>query len=259
MKKTLLALMLVSSLFVISCGADSTKPSDAYKSQKVEIASGTKTATITGASGNTVDVSSFATAGEKVTEIIEVTDNSSTPEKPTTIKTNPDGGIYEFTTTTVASPTSVTYKYTRTAIAPVTTKTISESATAGSITITASTTDTSKLLYVSLVTDLNGKNMEFSYSGTTITLADSTFNGKVNVTYQYMDMSIISEKPTKEGTIEVGSAITLTAATDSGKSYVCKVYQNPITPEYFYGIVPATGKITLSGTSEIDNYKLWLY
>lgn len=33
MKKTLLALMLVSSLFVISCGADATKPQDAYKSQ----------------------------------------------------------------------------------------------------------------------------------------------------------------------------------------------------------------------------------
>lgn len=28
MKKTLLALMLVSSLFVISCGADATKPGD---------------------------------------------------------------------------------------------------------------------------------------------------------------------------------------------------------------------------------------
>ena len=260
MKNTLLALMLVSSLFVISCGADSTKPQDAYKSQKVEISSGTKTVTGLTILNSTVDVSSFAIAGEKVTEIVEVSDDSYRVEKPTTINKNPDGGIYQFTTTTVTSPTSITYKYTKTAIAPVTTETKIESATSGSITINTPT-DASKLLYVSLVTDLNGKNMEFSYSGTTITLADTTFNGQVNVTYQYMDMSIISETPTKEAAIEAATKITLTAATDSGKSYVCRVEKNS-TFLYFSGIVPADGIIqsaSLSGATQNDNYKLWLY
>ena len=116
MKNTLLALMLVSSLFVISCGADATKPTDAFKSQKTEISSGTKTVPIT-ASSTTVDVSTFALPGEKVTEIVEATVDGAVVKAPASTK-NTDGGIYQFTVTGT-TVTSVTYKYTKTIIAPI--------------------------------------------------------------------------------------------------------------------------------------------
>ncbi|WP_456060323.1 hypothetical protein, partial [Brachyspira pilosicoli] len=131
MKNTLLALMLVSSLFVISCGADATKPTDAYKSQKTEISSGTKKATdlqIT-ATSQTVDVSSFALPGEKVTEIVEATVDGTVVKTPASAK-NPDGGIYQFTVTGT-TVTSVIYKYTKSAIAPI------EEMTLNNITVTS--------------------------------------------------------------------------------------------------------------------------
>ena len=69
-----------------------------------------------------------------------------------------------------------------------------------------------------------------------------------------MDVYQISEKPTKEGAIETGDIITLTQ-NDAGKTYVCKdINMNT----YYYGIVPATGKITSLGTQNND-YQLWLY
>ena len=69
-----------------------------------------------------------------------------------------------------------------------------------------------------------------------------------------MDASKITEKPTKEGTIEATDIITLTQ-NDAGKTYVCKDIN---MGTYYYGIVPATGIITLSGTQN-NSYKLWLY
>ena len=69
--------------------------------------------------------------------------------------------------------------------------------------------------------------------------------------YQYQ----ISEKPTKEGAIETGDIITLTQ-NDAGKTYVRK---DVTANTYYYGIVPATGKITLSGGTQNNNYQLWLY
>ena len=257
MKNTLLALMLVSSLFVISCGADATKPTDAYKSQKTEISSGTKKVPIT-ASSTTVDVSTFALPGEKVTEIVEATVNGAV-EKPTNPIKNSDGGIYQFTTTANAS--SVTYKYSKSAIAPIKEATTTATATAGgSSESTATVTDpTFSLLFEIVSVTYQGSDITAnikSISGNKITFSDynQTLNGQITIKYQYMDVYQISEKPTKEGTIEAGNIITLTQ-NDAGKTYVCKDIN---MGTYYYGIVPATGIITLSGTQNND-YQLWLY
>lgn len=265
MKNTLLALMLVSSLFVISCGADSTKPADAYKSQKTEISSGTKTTNninIT-ATSQTVDVSSFALPGEKVTEIVEATVDNAVVKTPTSAK-NPDGGIYKFTTTgNTGNVTSVTYKYTKTAIAPIITKTLYTSTDySGNLTINdVDFNDKSKLFEKQIlsITDTYGNDIVYTFDSkmNTITLNGVTRNTSLTIKYQYMDINLISEKPTKEGAIEAQNIITLTAATDSGKTYICK-YNNT----YKYGIVPADGIIpssSLSGATQNDNYKLWLY
>lgn len=259
MKNTLLALMLVSSLFVISCGADATKPTDAYKSQKTEISSGTKTVPIT-ASSTTVDVSTFALPGEKVTEIVEATVNGAV-EKPTNPIKNSDGGIYQFTTTANAS--SVTYKYTKTIIAPIKETTTTATATAGgSSESTATVTDpTFSLLFEIVSVTYQGSDITTdikSISGNTITFYDQTLNGQITIKYQYMDASKITEKPTKEGAIEAGNIITLTQ-NDAGKTYVCKDIN---MGTYYYGIVPADGIIqsaSLPGAIQNNNYQLWLY
>lgn len=258
MKNTLLTLMLVSSLFVISCGADSTKPTDAFKSQKTEISSGTKEAanlqiTATG----TVDVSSFALPGEKVTEIVEATVDGAVVKAPASTK-NTDGGIYQFTVTGT-TVTSVTYKYTKSIIAPIVTRTSIESASYGSVTMT----DPLFIFEPNVisVTDSYGDNIPFIYNGGNIITLETSINGSVTVEYQYMDINSISEKPTKEATIESTGIITLTA-NDAGKTYVCKVYQNTMTPQYFYGIVPADGIIpstSLVGVQQNDSYTLWVY
>ena len=262
MKNTLLALMLVSSLFVISCGADATKPTDAYKSQKTEISSGTKTVPIT-ASSTTVDVSTFALPGEKVTEIVEATVNGAV-EKPTNPIKNSDGGIYQFTTTANAS--SVTYKYSKSAIAPIKEMTLNNitvtSDTGSGTGSTATINDTTfSLLFEIVSVTYQGSDITTdikSISGNTITFYDQTLNGQITIKYQYMDASKITEKPTKEGTIEATTQITLTQ-NDAGKTYVCKdINMNT----YYYGIVPADGIIqsaSLPGAIQNNNYQLWLY
>lgn len=260
MKNTLLALMLVSSLFVISCGADATKPTDAYKSQKTEISSGTKEATdlqIT-ATSQTVDVSSFALPGEKVTEIVEATVDGAVVKAPASTK-NTDGGIYQFTVTGT-TVTSVTYKYSKSAIAPIKEATTTATATAGgSSESTATVTDpTFSFLFEIVSVTYQGSDITTdikSISGNTITFYNTALSGNITIKYQYMDVYQISEKPTKEGAIEAGNIITLTQ-NDAGKTYVCKDIN---MGTYYYGIVPATGKITLSGGTQNNNYQLWLY
>ena len=262
MKNTLLALMLVSSLFVISCGADATKPTDAYKSQKTEISSGTKEATdlqIT-ATSQTVDVSSFALPGEKVTEIVEATVDGAVVKAPASTK-NTDGGIYQFTVTGT-TVTSVTYKYTKTIIAPIKETTTTATATAGSSESTATVNDTT-FTFLSQIVSVTYQGSDItanikSISGNTITFYDQTLNGQITIKYQYMDASKITEKPTKEGAIEAGNIITLTQ-NDAGKTYVCKDIN---MGTYYYGIVPADGIIqsaSLPGATQNNNYQLWLY
>lgn len=255
MKNTLLALMLVSSLFVISCGADATKPTDAYKSQKTEISSGTKTVAIT-ASSTTVDVSTFALPGEKVTEIVEATVNGAV-EKPTNPIKNSDGGIYQFTTTANAS--SVTYKYSKSAIAPIEEMTLNNiQVTTGSGESTATVTDPT-FTFLSQIVSVTYQGSDIttdikSISGNTITFYDQNLTGNITIKYQYMDVSKITEKPTKEATIEATDIITLTQ-NDAGKTYICKdINMNT----YYYGIVPATGIINTTMTQN-NNYQLWLY
>lgn len=255
MKNTLLALMLVSSLFVISCGADATKPTDAYKSQKTEISSGTKTVPIT-ASSTTVDVSTFALPGEKVTEIVEATVNGAV-EKPTNPIKNSDGGIYQFTTTANAS--SVTYKYSKSAIAPIKEATTTATATAGGSSESTATINDTTFTFLSQIVSVTYQGSDIttdikSISGNKITFYNTALSGNITIKYQYMDASKITEKPTKEGTIEAGNIITLTQ-NDAGKTYVCK---DVTANTYYYGIVPATGKITSLGTQNND-YQLWLY
>ena len=265
MKKTLLALMLVSSLFVISCGADATKPTDAYKSQKTEISSGTKEVYGITLSAGTVDVSTFALPGEKVTEILEVSGDTGV-DKAAVVTKNPDGGIYQFTTTATTTSTtgSVIYKYTKSAIAPIKEMTLNNiQVTTGSGESTATVTDpTFTFLFVEILSvTYQGNDITAnikSISGNTITFYDQTLNGQITIKYQYMDVYQISEKPTKEGAIEAGNIITLTQ-NDAGKTYICKdINMNT----YYYGIVPANGIIqsaSLPGAQQNNDYQLWLY
>ncbi|MEI0794987.1 hypothetical protein R4L75_03510 [Brachyspira pilosicoli] len=261
MKNTLLALMLVSSLFVISCGADATKPTDAYKSQKTEISSGTKEVYGLTLSAGTVDVSTFALPGEKVTEILEVSGDTGV-DKAAVVTKNPDGGIYQFTTTATTTSTtgSVVYKYTKSAIAPIKEMTLNNiQVTTGVGESTATVTDTT-FTFLSQIVSVTYQGSDIttdikSISGSKISFYNPNLNGQITIKYQYMDVYQISEKPTKEGAIETGDIITLTQ-NDAGKTYVCKdINMNT----YYYGIVSATGKITLSGGTQNNNYQLWLY
>ena len=264
MKNTLLALMLVSSLFVISCGADATKPTDAYKSQKTEISSGTKEVYGLTLSAGTVDVSTFALPGEKVTEILEVSGDTGV-DKAVVATKNPDGGIYQFTTTATTTSTtgSVIYKYTKSAIAPIKEMTLNNitvtSDTGSGTGSTATINDTTfQFLFEIVSVTYQGSDITTdikSISGSKISFYNPNLNGQITIKYQYMDVYQISEKPTKEGAIETGDIITLTQ-NDAGKTYICKdINMNT----YYYGIVPATGKITLSGGTQNNNYQLWLY
>ncbi|WP_157151688.1 hypothetical protein [Brachyspira sp. SAP_772] len=257
MKNTLLALMLVSSLFVISCGADSTKPSDAYNFKKTEVSSGTKKASIT--VNTTVNVENFASAGEKVTEIVEVVDSAGKVYKAANVTKNTDGSIYQFTTTVTApSYGSVIYKYTKTLIAPVVTRTtIATVGTSGSVNIN----DPLFLFEKNVISvkDASGNDIHFNYYGGPTVLIPDNITGNVTIKYQYMDIDKIIEKPTQEGTISsTTTTITLTQ-NDAGKTYICVVNPNSATAEYFYNIVPSTGIISLTTTTTSGNYKLWLY
>lgn len=262
MKNTLLALMLVSSLFVISCGADATKPTDAYKSQKTEISSGTKEVYGLTLSAGTVDVSTFALPGEKVTEILEVSGDTGV-DKAVVATKNPDGGIYQFTTTATTTSTtgSVIYKYTKSAIAPIKEATTTATATAGGSSESTATINDTTFTFLSQIvsvtyqgTDITTDIKSISVSGSKISFYNPNLNGQITIKYQYMDASKITEKPTKEGTIEAGNIITLTQ-NDAGKTYICKdINMNT----YYYGIVPATGIINTTMTQN-NNYQLWLY
>ncbi|AGA66334.1 hypothetical protein BPP43_05410 [Brachyspira pilosicoli P43/6/78] len=262
MKNTLLALMLVSSLFVISCGADATKPTDAYKSQKTEISSGTKEVYNVNTSSGTVDVSTFALPGEKVTEILEVSGDAGVDKAAVTTK-NSDGGIYQFTTTATSTTGSIIYKYTKSAIAPIKEMTLNNiQVTTGSGESTATINDTTfQFLFEIVSVTYQGSDITTdikSISGNTITFYNTALSGNITIKYQYMDVYQISEKPTKEGAIEAGNIITLTQ-NDAGKTYICKdINMNT----YYYGIVPADGIIqsaSLPGATQNNNYQLWLY
>ena len=262
MKNTLLALMLVSSLFVISCGADATKPTDAYKSQKTEISSGTKKVydLQINTSASPMDVSTFALPGEKVTEILEVSGDTGV-DKAAVVTKNQDGGIYQFTTTATTTSTtgSVIYKYTKSAIAPIKEMTLNNiQVTTGVGESTATINDTT-FTFLSQIVSVTYQGSDIttdikSISGNTITFYNTALSGNITIKYQYMDVYQISEKPTKEGAIEAGNIITLTQ-NDAGKTYICKdINMNT----YYYGIVPATGIINTTMTQN-NNYQLWLY
>ena len=272
MKNTLLALMLVSSLFVISCGADATKPGDAYKSQPTETVTGTKTAP--SAVSGTVDVSTFASFGEKVTEIVQITSEGTTITTNTVseIKKNKDGGIYQFNTD--ATSGIVTYKYSKKVIAPISTVTNSNlTITPGDIgqngTVTISTPNYAVGIEIVSIT-YNGESIydyQFEPTTKTITLNGIT-TGNVTVIHQYANMNKIGMKPTKEAVIEADAAgtgtphtIQLTAADDAAKSYICIVTDDTTTPPtYLSGIVPSTGTITLTTMKNTKiNYQLWVY
>ncbi|MEI0580144.1 hypothetical protein [Brachyspira pilosicoli] len=267
MKNTLLALMLVSSLFVISCGADATKPGDAYKSQPTETVTGTKTAP--SAVSGTVDVSTFASFGEKVTEIVQIT-SAGTTNTVSEIKKNKDGGIYQFNTD--ATSGAVTYKYSKKVIAPISTVTNSNlTITPGDMgqngTVTISTPNYAVGIEIVSIT-YNGESIydyQFEPTTKTITLNGIT-TGTVTVIHQYANMNKIGMKPTKEAVIEADAAgsgnhtIQLTAADDAGKSYICIVTDNNNTPTYLSGIIPSTGTITLTTMKNTKiNYQLWVY
>lgn len=269
MKNTLLALMLVSSLFVISCGADATKPTDAYKSQKTEISSGTKKVydLQINTSASPMDVSTFALPGEKVTEILEVSGDTGV-DKAVVATKNPDGGIYQFTTTATTTSTtgSVIYKYTKSAIAPIkemTLNNITVTSDTGSGTGSTATINDTTFTFLFEIVSVTHQGSDIttdikSISGNTITFYNTALSGNITIKYQYMDVYQISEKPTKEGAIEAGNIITLTQ-NDAGKTYICKdINMNT----YYYGIVPADGIIpskSLPGATQNNNYQLWLY
>ena len=291
MKKTLLTLMLVSSLFVISYGADATKPQDAYKSQTTEIETGTTIGYANNLTGSTgvVDVSTFASAGEKVTEIVQVTTTTTGTKTTNTISAitkNTDGGIYQFTISdTTAQSATVTYKYSKKAAAPMTEKETSGTYTStGALTMSTDFNNDFDKSIVS-ITDKNGKQLtdrDYTYSdyaGIIITTTTTYTSGDpFTVRYSYRDINMISEKPITEATTPpqgLGSGTTATiqldAAANAGKSYylVATIRQNsPSLINYIKEnkIVPSTGTITISAPTtgswtKIDSctYELWVY
>ena len=263
MKNTLLALMLVSSLFVISCGADATKPGDAYKNQTAETETGTETyynAAVTAdvnGGANIVDLTSFMTAGVKVTEIVQIV-TVTTGTTGNTIKTtnavtgttkNADGGIYKFTTDAAVTAGSdkvwVTYKYIKREAAPMVEKEAAGtySSTGSTLTMNASFTDEEKSFNKNVVsvTDKNGKQLieykDYNYDRyadtiniiNTITGTTPTYNDgdKFTVKYTYRDISMISEKPltdnvTVDQQTKTKATITLDAAAYAGRSCYVK-------------------------------------
>lgn len=293
MKKTLLALMLVSSLFVISCGADATKPQDAYKSQTTEIETGTTTISASVSAGVVQDF--VTTPGEKATEIVQVTTTPSTGTGTKTTNTvsaitkNADGGIYQFTISdTAATSATVTYKYSKKAALPMIEKEIIHTydGTSGSISITI--TDNNFIFNKTIVsvTDKNGKqltdrdyyfdnNNKVMITSTTGYIAGDTFT----VRYAYGDINKMSENPITEATIapqisSTTATIQLDAAANAGKSYylMATIKENLSSPSggiqqnniIENKIVPSTGAITISAPSswtKIDTctYKLWVY
>ena len=291
MKNTLLALMLVSSLFVISCGADATKPKDAYKSQSTETKTGTITRSFTATTG-TVDItsSSYLSAGEKVTEIVQVTTSSATGTTTNTvtgITKNTDGGIYKFNISdTTAQSATVTYKYIIKAALPMIEKEITGTYTSGTtLSITINDSDFIFNKTIVSVTDKNGiKYTDYSFNNDNmVTLYGLTgyINGDTfTVRYGYGDITKMSEKPITEATTppqglaSKSVTIPLDAAANAGKSYylVATIRQTTSNNLIDYikenKIVPSTGIITINAPTggstswtQIDDctYELWVY
>lgn len=292
MKKTLLALMLVSSLFVISCGADSTKPKDAYKSQSTEIETGTTIGYANNLTPGTgvVDVSTFASAGEKVTEIVQVTTpgtGTKTTNTVSAITKNTDGGIYQFTISdTTAQSATVTYKYSKKAALPMIEKEITGAYSGGSGSLTITINDNNFIFNKTIVsvTDKNGKQLteytDYSFdnnktvviTSTTGYIAGDTFT----VRYAYGDITKMSEKPLTGTLTSANTTVTiqLDVAANAGKSYylMANIKENlssgGIQAKEIQEnkIVPSTGTITISAPTtgswtKIDSctYELWVY
>ena len=262
MKNTLLALMLVSSLFVISCGADATKPGDAYKNQPTETTTGTATvyanvtADATSGALNTINIenlsqnqygSSPIAAGTKITEIVQVltvtTDTAGTTATTNTnavtaIKQNADGGIYQFTIdSTTATTAYVTYKYIKREAAPTVEKetTGTYAGSTSPLTMDASFTDKSKAFEKDIIsiTDKNGiqlnRGTDYEYMNDKVTINKTGYltGDAFTVRYTYRDISMISEKPltgnvTVDQQTKTKATITLDAAAYAGRSCYVK-------------------------------------
>ena len=285
MKKTLLTLMLVSSLFVISCGADATKPQDAYKSQTTETVTGTRTKSFTATTG-TVDITTSygLSVGEKVTEIVQVTTTSTTGTKTTNtvsaITKNADGGIYQFTISDASAVNAtVTYKYSKKEAAPTVIKeaagTYAGSSTSPLTINDVNFTDEEKSFDKNVVSvtdkyNVQLKDTDYTYNNYTVTIKKTGYyqGDAFTVRYTYRDISMISEKPlTGNVTITdaasgVGTAtvtIPLDAALHAGRSYYLKavITDTPtgsgVTPTtetiYYNKIVPSTGIIYITLTT----------
>ena len=127
MKKTLLSLMLVSSLFVISCGADATKPGD-LQATSYESKTGTETyiatsvTTSTAITASTIYTGLNAKAGDsvKITKIVSVKSQDTATKQYTTDVTftetkNAAGDIVISVTPTTAglnsSMVEIAYQY----------------------------------------------------------------------------------------------------------------------------------------------------
>lgn len=126
MKKTLLALMLVSSLFVISCGADATKPGD-LQATSYESKTGTETYTGTATAGTAITASTIYTGlkaktgdSVKITKIVSVKSQDAATQQYTTDVTftetkNAAGDIVISVTPTTAdlnnSMVEIAYQY----------------------------------------------------------------------------------------------------------------------------------------------------
>ena len=281
MKNTLLALMLVSSLFVISCGADATKPGDAYKSQTTEIETGTATYYYASVTTGVVDLTSFMTVGVKVTDIVQIV----TPGTGTTTRTtnnvtgttkNADGGIYQFTTDaadTTSGNAWVTYKYSKKAALPIIEKEMTAIYNGGSGSYTITINDSNFIFNRTIIsiTDKNGRQLEsreYVLSGNMVTIYNPTgyINGDTfTVRYAYGDITKMSEKPltgnvtVTDASSGVGSSATVTipldVATYAGRSCYLKAVitdtssssGNPTTePVYYNGIITSDGIIDIT-------------
>ena len=120
MKKTLLALMLVSSLFVISCGADSTKPGDLQaKSYESQTGTASFTAQVNGLVNASTIYNNLGITGDnnsvKITKILSVktldAEGNYTTDVTFTETKNVAGDIVLSVTPTVSGFTSVEIAY----------------------------------------------------------------------------------------------------------------------------------------------------
>ena len=296
MKNTLLALMLVSSLFVISCGADATKPGDAYKSQPTETVTGTKTIN-TGVNAGVVQ-DFVTTPGEKVTEIVQVltvtTDTAGTTATTNTnavatTQKNADGGIYQFTIndTTINGNAYITYKYIQREAAPMVEKETTGTYSSSYFTLIMNNDfDNAFDKDVISITDKNGiqlnRGTDYEYMNDEVTINKTGYyqGDEFTVRYTYRDISMISEKPltgnvTVDQQTKTKATITLDAALYAGRSCYVKApltWQQSaggsggITEAIIYDniVIPSTGIITINAPTTwtkitSGTYEIWVY